>query len=118
MPKTIVLKDNKDFVRAFRNGKCFVTPAFALYVRKNRVKRNRVGYSVSKKIGNAVARNRAKRVLRQSFWSNEKHLPNIGLDFVFVARFRATKLKSFEIEKFFNDLIEKDLKQILSENKK
>lgn len=62
---------------------------------------NRIGISVSKKVGNAVARNRAKRIIRAAYRSNESKFP-IGLDVVFVARQGVAELKTQDIEEFFD----------------
>ena len=58
------LTRNNEFARAYTRGKSFVHPHVVLYVNKNRLGRTRVGITASKKIGNAVTRNRARRVLR------------------------------------------------------
>ena len=59
-----------------------------LYARKNRLHQNRVGITVSKKLGGAVVRNRVRRRLREVYRLNEsRFLP--GYDIVVVARTRA-----------------------------
>ena len=61
-----------------------------LYARKNRTDRNRVGLTVSKKLGHAVVRNRTRRRLREIYRLNEdRFLP--GYDIVVVARSRAVE---------------------------
>ena len=59
---------NNDFVRAYSRGKSYVHSHIVLYVRKNRAGHTRVGLTASKKIGNAVMRNRARRVMRAALY--------------------------------------------------
>ena len=59
------LTRNNEFARAYTRGKSFVHPHVVLYVNKNRLGRTRVGITASKKIGNAVTRNRIRRYMRE-----------------------------------------------------
>lgn len=96
MTKPAVLNQNKDFRRLYGRGKSKVHPALVTYVTKNRVGHCRVGITTSKKIGNAVSRNRARRVIREAY---RQLLPQIGgnYDLVFVARTKTTFMKSTQI---------------------
>ncbi len=96
MTKPAVLNENKDFRRLYGRGKSKVHPALVTYVSKNRAGFCRVGITTSKKIGNAVARNRARRVIRESY---RLLLPQIqgNYDLVFVARTKTTFAKSTQI---------------------
>lgn len=87
------LKQNYDFRRLYKRGKTYVTPFFVLYSAKGRRARTRLGITVSKKLGGAVQRNRAKRVITAAF---RECLPDItpGFDFVIVARTRILEIKS------------------------
>ena len=86
-------KLNKDFKRLYGRGKCLVFPAVVVYYQKNRLGACRVGITAGKKIGCAVKRNRAKRVIIAAF---SQLLPKLsgGFDFVFVARVRTPSVKS------------------------
>ena len=96
MTKPAVLNENKDFRRLYGRGKSKVHPALVTYVQKNRVGGCRVGNTTSKKIGNAVARNRARRVIREAY---RLLLPQIegNYDLVFVARTKTTFMKSTQV---------------------
>jgi ribonuclease P protein component len=85
MKNTTSLNENRLFRRAYRQAKPRVTPYFVLYALKNRNKANRLGITATKKIGNAVERNRARRVLKEAYRLMEGQLPT-GLDVVLVAR--------------------------------
>ena len=89
---------NNDFVRAYKRGASFVHPQLVLYVCKNRVGKTRVGITASKKVGNAVHRNRARRVIRAAL---DVCLPQQvgGVDIVLVARQQTGEKKSQDITK-------------------
>jgi len=98
MRSTVSLNRNNDFVRMYNNGKFIVKPAFTAYVRKNRFGINRLGITTSKKqLGNAVQRNRARRIIREAYRLLEGELKT-GYDIVFVARLRSLAMKSTEIQ--------------------
>lgn len=83
------IKENKDFRRLYHRGKSFAAPVLVTYVMKSRGPVCRIGITSSKKIGNAVQRNRARRVIRAAFSQLEPSI--IGKwDIVFVARTRTT----------------------------
>lgn len=87
---------NKEFSRAYARGKAFVHPKLVLYVVKNRLGKTRVGITATKKIGNAVQRNRARRVIRAALYEILPYQMG-GLDLVFVARGQTARCKSGEI---------------------
>lgn len=82
------IKKNEDFRKCYRTGRSFVDRDLVLYVCGNGLMRNRIGISVSKKVGNSVVRHRIKRLIRESYRLHEKMF-NSGLDIVVVARSRA-----------------------------
>ncbi len=81
------LKRNNDFTRLYRSGRSQKARCAVILVRANRLGITRVGYSVSKKIGNAVKRNRCRRRLREAMYKYNDKLKN-GFDIVFVARYQ------------------------------
>ena len=85
---TISLKDNRSFRRLYSSGKSAVSPYMAIYVKKNRLGTNRLGMTVSKKIGCAVVRNRTRRRLKEIYRTHEAAFRS-GYDIVVVARSRA-----------------------------
>ncbi len=97
MTKPAALNENKDFRRLYHRGTSRVHPALVTYVMKNRAGFCRVGITTSKKIGNAVQRNRARRVIREAY---RQLLPQIqgGYDLVFVARTRTVHQTSRQIQ--------------------
>ena len=93
MVYTDILNKNKDFLVLYKKGRSIVSKAVVIYFRQNGLPYNRFGITAGKKVGNAVMRNRAKRIIRQAYRENEIFFP-IGLDIVFVARKFAAEVKS------------------------
>ena len=79
------LKNNRDFVNVYTSGKSYANRYLVIYTLKNNSDRNRLGISVSKKVGNSVVRHRLKRLIKESYRLHEKVF-NSGLDIVVIAR--------------------------------
>ena len=93
MSDFVTLKCNTDFRRLYNRGKTVTDPALVIYYSKNRAGICRIGITTSKKIGNAVERNRSRRLLKEAFRSVcSDVLPNY--DIVIVARSKTKYLKS------------------------
>lgn len=91
------LKKNKDFQTVYRNGKSYGNKYLVMYLLKNDLEKNRVGISVSKKVGNSIVRHRLTRLIRESYRLQEERF-QCGMDLVIIAR-AAAKDKSYrEIE--------------------
>ena len=68
-----------------------------MYVKENGSEKNRIGISVSKKVGNSVCRNRARRLMKEAFRSTEAELP-VGYDFLLIARHAILDCKCQQVE--------------------
>lgn len=97
MNKKTTLKLNRDFRRLYYKGSSAVHPLIVTYASKNRLGYNRIGITVTKKIGKAVCRNRCKRIIRAAFAQVNAQIEQ-GWDFVFVARMKTPQAKSTELE--------------------
>lgn len=106
MDKTVSLKENHLFRRAYSRGKTAADSRLALYVRRNGRKTNRLGLTVSTKVGCAVVRNRVRRRLREIYRLNEDRL-SAGWDVVVVARVRAASSDYHQLERSFLKLADK-----------
>jgi len=91
------LLNRQDFVNQNRSGKRYHTRYFIIIFKKNELGITRWGVTVSKKTGNAVKRNRIKRLLREFFRLNKKHFPQ-GYDIVIVAKNDADSCDLHKIE--------------------
>ena len=100
------LKKNSDFRRLYSKGKSAVTPFMVVYCRRNGLDHNRVGYTVSTKLGHAVVRNRVRRRMRELYRTNESKL-RPGYDIVMVARTRAIFARYSDLESSFLRLMKK-----------
>ena len=85
------LKKNEDFQRVYGKRKSFANRYFIMYILNNNSSINRLGISVSKKVGNSVVRHRVVRLVRESYRLNEERF-NSGLDLVVVARSTAADI--------------------------
>lgn len=91
------LKKNDDFRRVYRSGSSLANKYLVMYVLENRQGKNRVGISVSKKVGNSVIRHRLTRLVRESYRLHEKMFES-GLDIVVVLRVSAKSASFQDIE--------------------
>lgn len=92
----VSIKRSKEFSRAYAKGKGYVSPIVVTYVFKRRRGGVRVGITTSKKIGGAVQRNRARRVIKAAFAELPVNLEQ-SVDLVFVARAATTRIKSTQL---------------------
>ena len=91
------LKKSADFQSVYRTGRSHANPYLVMYVRKRDGEgENRVGISVSKKVGNSVVRHRLKRLIRESFRLNCGHALK-GYDLVIIAREKSRGITYREI---------------------
>ena len=91
------LKKNHQFQFVYKYGKSFANKYLIMYVKENGTEKNRIGISVSKKVGNSVVRHRVTRLVRESYRLHEAVF-NSGLDIVIVARPSAASVGYHEIE--------------------
>lgn len=105
---TVKINKNSAFLRLYRKGNKIFSENAVIYYKKNNLPYNRLGITAGKKIGNAVCRNRAKRVIRQAYRENELIMP-IGFDIVVVARTNICKIKSGIFSEFFKNKVISEL---------
>lgn len=91
------LKKNRDFQYIYKNGKSQANRYLVMYLSENSIGKNRIGISVSKKVGNSVIRHRLTRLVRESYRLHEDMF-NSGLDIVVIVRITAKDAGYHDIE--------------------
>ena len=106
MKRATTVKENYEFRRIYAKGKSGVSPCLVVYCRPNRRENNRLGVTVSAKLGHAVVRNRVRRRLREIFRLSQPKMKQ-GYDIIIVARSRAVRATYRELTKDFLRVCEK-----------
>ena len=91
------LKKNSDFQTVYKKGNSNANKYLVMYIMKNGIGKNRLGISVSKKVGNSIVRHRLTRLIRESYRLQEEKFP-CGLDIGIIARSSAKGKSYKEIE--------------------
>lgn len=107
------LKKNFEFSIIYKRGKSFANDLLVMYILKNKKNKdknlnsyNKLGVSVSKKVGNSVVRSRCKRLISESFRLDYDHMVK-GYDFIFIARNPIKDKSYFDVEKAMKNLIKR-----------
>ena len=82
------LKKNIEFQEVYKRGKSYANKYLVMYVLENGTSQNRLGISVSKKVGNSIVRHRLTRLIRESYRLQEERF-RCGLDIIVIARIGA-----------------------------
>ena len=98
MLKKEILRKKSDFDAIYRAGRSVPDRYVVLFLRKNDLPYSRTAFLASKKVGNSVQRNRAKRLMRESYRLNEDKF-SAGYDVIFIARNTINGRKLRDVEK-------------------
>ena len=101
------LKKSRDFKQVYNQKRSLANRLLVLYVKENESEVNRLGVSISRKVGCAVVRNRIKRLIKESYRANEKTLV-MGYDLVIVVRPAAAHENFEQIGKSLWDLLKRN----------
>ncbi len=104
MRKLYIVKTTKEFENIMKKGVCNKNKFFVIYSLKNNLKYDRYGISVSKKLGNAVFRNKYKRKIRSIIDNYKKHYIN-NEDYIIILRRGAVESTYQELENEFLKLM-------------
>ncbi len=100
------LKKNEEFRQVYSKGKSMANKLLIIYITNNNIDEVRVGFTISKKVGNSVIRSRVKRLMKEGFRLNVDKIKK-GHDIVFVARTTAKDKSYREIESAMLHLLRK-----------
>ena len=92
------LKKNSYFQNVYKHGKSYANRFFVMYVLENCMETNRLGISVSKKVGNSVIRHHITRLVREAYRLQEEMF-SCGFDIVVIARVSAKHVSYHETER-------------------
>lgn len=106
MLKKNVLRRKSDFSTIYNKGKSVGDRYVVLFYRKNNLPYNRIAYLASKKVGNSVKRNRARRLMKESVRLTNLEIPK-GYDFIIIARNTITNAKCVDVKKSFESALKK-----------
>ncbi len=115
MNKYRTVKKNEEFANIIHNGKYAKNESYSLYIKNNDKDTYRFGISVSKKLGNAVHRNKYKRQVRFIIDKYKKNYQN-GFDYIIIIRKGYVDLDFLSNEENFVSLINK-LKSYVTKEK-
>lgn len=106
MPKRNVLRRRKDFDAVYKGGRSQGSRYVVVFYRKNGLRENRISFLASKKVGNSVKRNRARRLMKEAFRLLRPDLPK-GYDLVIIARAGITAAREQEVEESLGKTLRK-----------
>lgn len=106
MLKPNVLRKKKDFSAIYNKGKSIGERYVVLFLKKNNLTYNRTAFLASKKVGNSVSRNRARRLMKESYRELGKNLDS-GYDLIWIARNTINNLKCADVKKSMEAAIKK-----------
>ena len=101
-----MLKKNKEFKKVYSTGESRATANLVLYTKPNNLEDNRYGFSISKKIGKAVIRNKLRRRLKEILRLNDAKIKK-GYDLIFIARKAVVELDYKKLERNVYKLLQK-----------
>ncbi len=118
MLKKDILRRKDDFQSIYKKGKSVGDRYIVVFYRKNRLSYNRIAFLASKKVGNSVERNRARRLMKENYRFLKQQIVE-GYDLIFIARKTINGVKSYDTEKSMKNALRraKLLKNVSFEEK-
>ena len=106
LPKSSIIRNKFEFNRVYSKGRSYVNQMMIIHLVNSDKVKGKVGFAVGKKIGNAVVRNRIKRLMREAYRISQ-HCINQNISMILIARKPLVEAKSYLVKKAFIDLCKK-----------
>ena len=106
LPKSSIIRNKFEFNRVYSKGRSYVNQMMIIHLVNSDNVKGKVGFAVGKKIGNAVVRNRIKRLMREAYRISQ-HCINQNVSMILIARKPLVEAKSYLVKKSFIDLCKK-----------
>ncbi|HFL3828508.1 TPA: ribonuclease P protein component [Clostridioides difficile] len=97
MDKEYRLRSNEDFIKVYTKGKNYWNRNLILYVKKNGLENSRIGFSITKKIGNSVVRNKIRRRMKEICRLNFNKI-KVGYDIIFIPKKNVVNITYWDLE--------------------
>lgn len=97
MKKDLRIRKNREYKRVYKYGKNYWNKHLILYIMKNNLEVSRVGFTVTKKIGNAVTRNKIRRQMKEIYRLNYENVKS-GYDLVFIPKKNVVNMPYSKLE--------------------
>ena len=104
MKKRFRLRKNSDFQRVYEKGRSWAHPLLVLYALRNDLGYSRFGFSVSKRVGGAVVRNRARRLMREAIRFRQAMIAD-GWDVIIIARQPVREVNFHQVDRAVEQLL-------------
>ncbi len=104
MKKIEMIKSHKEFSEIIHTSKYIKNREFVIYIRRSKYTYAHFGIAVSKKLGNAVTRNKLKRRMRVIIDETKKSLPN-NLDYIIIMKENTKNISFQELKDSFQNLL-------------
>ncbi|MGL6196242.1 MAG: ribonuclease P protein component [Thermoguttaceae bacterium] len=114
LKKTDRIRKQDEFQKIYKLRRSVSDSFLILYVFPNGLSKTRLGMSVSRKVGNAVVRNKWKRLIREQFRLNKHTLP-VGFDFLFIPKPKTAPIPFQRVGLSLRKLIERVMKKFFSD---
>ena len=106
LPKSSIIRNKFEFNRVYSKGRSYVNQMMIIHVVNSDNVKGKVGFAVGKKIGNAVVRNRIKRLMREAYRIGQYSI-NQNISMILIARKPLADAKSYLVQKAFMNLCKK-----------
>ena len=104
MDKRFRIRKNMEFKEIYKYGKNYWNKNLILYIRKNNLEETRVGFTISKKMGNAVTRNKIRRRMKEAYRLNFYNVKE-GYDLIFIPKKHIIDISYGELENSIKHII-------------